>query len=901
MIRSLFRSLTRRGRMEAAMDAEMRFHIEACAADLMKRGLSRDEALRRARLEFGPVEAKKEECRESLGLRLFDELRADLRYAARLLKQSPGFTAVAIVSLALGIGANTAIFAMAHEVLYTKMAVPQASRIRAFNWLSKPKQRFPGPAWGSFGPGLASSLSYAVYKEMRQRNTVMEDLVAFKDVYQLGATVDGHAEPVDAWLVSGNFYPSMMPRIIAGRALAPEDDMPSAAPVAVISDAYWAKRFGRSTAALGKTIYVNRIPMTIVGVNAPEFKGPKAGTTAELFLPVTRLQSILPDPKGDLLSRNYWLLMVMGRLKPGVTDQAANTALTADFTNAFRAALPEKKDTEIPDFKLIDGSRGLDHQTRMFAKPSYFLLALAALVLLIACVNLANLLLARSAARRREMSLRLAMGASRGRVMRQVLTESMLLAVLGGAAGILVGYWGSQGIPYLFADFRGPDTLPHMNWQVFSFAFLVTLGTGLLFGIAPAWRSTRADVNSGLQETGRMSVGRGKALFGKMLVATQVALSMLLLIGAGLFLRTLLNLHSAAIGFNPERILLFDVHVPHSRYSGAESVKLIQQIQDRLAALPGIQSVTASQEALLANSLDNDCFHPTVRQPRGEEDGTDTNFVGSSFFETMRIPIVAGRGITARDNETAPHVAVVNRRLAKAFFGDANPIGQTIVSCEEDQSKLPIQIVGVAADAKYDAVRDDPPPTLYLPYLQGTSAERMTFEIKTAASEASVVSGVREAVASVDRDLPVLDIRTQTQQIEATLSQERVFAILSTGFGVLALILASIGIYGVMSYTVARRTNEIGIRMALGARSGAVLGMILRESLWLTLLGVAVGLAAAAGLAKFAESMLFGLKPRDPLTFAGAAVLLLAVALAAGFTPARRASTVDPMQALRHE
>ncbi len=899
MIRSLFRSLTRRARVESDMAAEIQFHIDAFAADLGKRGVPREEALRRARLEFGPIEAKKEECRQSLGLRFFDELRADLRYAARLLKQSPGFAAVAIVSLAMGIGANTAIFAMAKELLFTKMSVPEAGRLRAFSWVLKPGQQFPAAAWGAFGPGMAAPFSYPIYQDMRQSNPVLDDLVAFKDVNQLPVTVDGEAEAVDAWLVSGNFYPVLGAKIIAGRPIAPEDDSPAAAPVCVISDAYWARRFGRSASALGQTIYLNRAPLTIVGVNAPEFKGPKSGTTAEFFLPIALFQQVIPDPKGSPLTRNFWFVMIMGRLKPGVSEQAAQTALAANFADAFRADLPEKKASDMPTFRLVAGGRGLDTQTRLFARPSYFLLALAGLVLLIACVNLANLLLARSASRQREMSLRIAMGASHWRVMRQVLTESLLIAILGGAAGLLLGYWGRDLIPRLF-DQRAVH--PQIDWAVFAFAFLITLATGLLFGLVPAWRSTRADVNCGLQETTRMSLGRGRSLFGKSLVVAQVGLSLLLLIGAGLFLRTLVNLQSSALGFHPERILLFGIRAPRRSYTGARSVTLFHQLHDKITALPGVQSASLSALPLLADMMSLNCFHPSGRPPTSDDaDSAWTNRVGPGFFETMGLPIVSGRSFTARDNERAPRVAIVNRRLAKQFFGDANPIGQTINSCDTDEAKTPIEIIGVSADAKYSSLREEPPPTVYFPYLQSAEGSEMTFEIKTAASESSIIAEIREAVRSVDKELPLLDIRTQAQQIDETLSQERVFAILSAAFGAVALILASIGIYGVMSYTVARRTNEIGIRMALGARSSAVLGMILRESLWLTLIGVTIGLAAAAGLAKFAESMLYGLKPRDPLTFAGAALLLIAVALAAGFTPARRASTVDPMQALRHE
>jgi predicted permease len=485
--------------------------------------------------------------------------------------------------------------------------------------------------------------------------------------------------------------------------------------------------------------------------------------------------------------------------------------------------------------------------------------------------------------------------------MRQVLTEAMLLAALGGAAGLLLGYWGKNLIPSLFDDSWHPTGFdPQMDWRVFAFAFVATLITGLLFGVAPAWRCTRADVNSGLQETGRMTATRPKAFLGKALVVCQVSLSLLLLIGAGLFLRTLINLRGTAIGFNPEHILLFDLHPSRAAYPASQRAPLYRQIELKMAALPGVESATLSSETLIANGSGRDCFSPTDNLALLVDGGSPWDIsVGPSFFATMGIPIVNGRSFTSRDDQHAPRVAILNQRLAKEFFPNTNPVGRTIISC--DAGATPVEIVGVSADTKYDNLRNPVPPTLYLPYLQDNDDGRMTFELKTSTSTASIVTEIREAVRSIDKDLPILEVRTQTQQIEATLSGERAFATLTSGFGLLALILASIGIYGIMAYTVSRRTNEIGIRMALGARSTTVLSMILRETLLLALIGIVAGLAAAAALTRLASAMLYNLKPTDPLTFIAAALLLTIIALASGFHPARRAASVDPMHALRHE
>ncbi len=905
---NFLRSLLQRRRVESEMDAELQFHIDSFTADLLRQGIPKEEAIRRARMEFGAIESHKEECRESLGLRLFDELRADTRYALRMMRQNPGFTAVAVISLGLGIGVNTAIFTLASDVLLKTMGVPHSEQLRMLTW-SRPPQAHFGPIWGSFsksktGEMESTSFPYALYLDMRTHNTAMEDLAAFKDTYRLTVTLDGRAEPVDGEMVSGNFYQMVDARLIAGRPILSADDAPSASPVAVISDAYWARRFGRSAATLGKIIDVNRVPVTIVGVNAPEFTGAKAGGSPEIFLPLSLQQQVIPNEKGSLLANHgYWWILVMGKLKAGVNEQAAATAIQADFRNAFHATLPDKKDTDMPRVFLAPGARGLDLQTNQFTQPIYLLLSLAALVLLIACANLANLLLARSAARQREMSLRLAMGATRARVVRQVLTEAMLLALLGGAAGLLLATWGRNLIPGLLNDAWHPSlSAPLMDWRVFAFAFAITAATGVLFGAAPAWRTTRTDVNSGLKETGRMSSSRPKARLGKSLVVFQVSLSLLLVVGAGLFLRTLINLRSANLGFNPERVLLFDLNPPRSHYPAAKRVALYRQLEEKMSALPGVQSASVSAEPLLANSGDISCFSPAGK-PAGarDPDQTWTNSVGPDFFQTMSIPVIYGRAFTARDDRHAPKVAVINQTLAKAFFPNASPIGQTVISCEKGAAPDPIEVVGVSADAKYDAIRSDIPPTMYVPYLQDDDASGMSFELKTAASTASIAAEIREAVRSIDKDLPILEVRTQTQQIEATLTNERVFATLTSGFGILALILASIGIYGIMSYTVSRRTNEIGIRMALGARSAAVLQMVLRETLLLALLGIAIGLAASAALTRLTATMLYDLKPTDPLTFIAAALLLTLIALASGLIPASRAAAVDPMTALRHE
>jgi predicted permease len=905
-LQSWTKAALRRSRMENEMDTELQFHLESYAEDLVRAGMMPEEALRRARLEFGGIESRKEECRASLGLRLWDECRADLRYASRMLRQSPAFTAVAIISLALGIGANTAIFSMTEEVLLKALPVGHPEELRLLSWIAGPKPMVHD-IWGNYEPtssgGHTSTVfSYPVYLRLRSQNKVFQDLFAFKDISRLTATIDGNAEPVAGQLVSGGFYRDLGVQPVAGRAIQPSDDNPSSAPVAVISDAFWKGRFGRSVGVIGKTIALNGTAVTIVGVNPPQFRGTNQGSSPEVFLPISLQPQIVPNsfvstPDGSLLANKeeFWVL-VMGRLKPGVKEARAQAALDVAFSQALKETLPANLKDDMPHLKLLTGDRGMDGIREHFSKPIYVLMSMAAVVLLLACVNLANLLLARATAREREIGIRAALGAGRGRIIRQVFTESMLLAVLGGGAGILLGYLGRNLIPSLTHSAWEPSGIEgQFDLRVLGFAIALCVFTGLLFGLAPAWHATREDLNAGLKETGRMSVSRPKVLAGKLLVSFQVSLSVLLVIGAGLFVRTLINLRSTSIGFEPQHILLFSLDPPRSRYPAAQRIPFFHEVEEKVAAIPGVSDVALSSYALLSNSTSITDFTPDMVAGRPSRQGSAwLSSVGASFFRTMGIPLLYGREFNSRDTAKSPSVAIINERLAKQFFPGVNPIGQTF-------NKKHVQIVGVCANAKIADLRTDPPAMFYTPYLQDNDASFMTYEVKTAASTASVAAAIRQVLRSIDRDIPLTDVRTQTEQIDATLNQDRLFAMLTSSFGLIALLLASIGIYGIMAYTVARRTNEIGIRMALGAQSVQVLVSVLREAIWLTCAGLAVGVTIALALTRLVSNMLFGLKPSDPSTVIFAILLLFSVALMAGLVPARRASRVDPMSALRHD
>jgi predicted permease len=833
----------------------------------------------------------------------------DLRYAARLLRKSPAFSITAILSLALGIGANTAIFAVAKKVLFDTLPVKNPRELRMLTWISGHEQAVP-PVWGDVSAtregGLSSpAFSYPVLQQLRAKHEVFQDLIAFKDI-EMTAAIDGRPELIAAEMLSGGAFSALGVQMVLGRPLTPADDAGRGeGPVAVISEDFWVNRFGRSNLVLGRPIALNGVPVTVVGVSPAQFTGLTMGNSPRVFVPLTMQPVLLPRAQligtgnQSLLDNpQSWWVSIMARLRPDVPEAQAQAAFDVVLRETAMSTLPPSKALDQLHLKLQPGDRGLDG-LRKFVDPSYVLLALAGLVLLLASVNLANLLLAQATSRQREISTRLALGAGRASILRQLLTESLLLSSIGGVAGFVLGYVGRNAIPLLLTESSHPAIVSvDFDWRVVSFAVAVSLVTGIAFGAIPAWQAMHAGVGSELRGAGRTTAGRYKVSMGKGLVVLQVALSTILLMGAGLFVRTLINLSNTPIGFRTDHLLLFKLNPPRTRYTDAQMVTLYRQLEDQFAAIPGVQSVTLSNIALIGDGHSGSTFHVSGRPFRRGEDRVQTNSVGADFFETMGIPILQGRSFNSHDNARSPRVAVINRALAEKFFPGENPIGRTF---EHEDAAGPVQIAGIAADTRYANLRSETPPTFYTPYQQTSRSGRMIVELRTMAGPLSILSQVRTAVASVDRDLPLIDVRTQEQQIEASLSSERIFAQLTSGFGILALALATIGIYGLMAYTVARRTSEIGIRMALGARVEQVLAAVLREALWLSAAGVALGLVGALCLARFIASMLYGLKATDPITVTGTAALLICITLLAGIGPARRASRIDPLRALRHE
>jgi predicted permease len=912
-LRSWIFGVTHRSTLERDMDEELRFHLETYAADLLRQGLTREEAMRRAYAEFGGVEARKDDCREARGLRLVDEVQADVRYTFRQLRRAPVFTAVAILSLGLGIGANTAIFSLMEQALWKSMPVKAPEQLRLFTWVSDPPRRVMNSDWGSWSRPNSSrtvefseSFSMDAFQAMRERASAFEQVFGFKSIGRVTVVIDGRAELIGAQLVSGNFYDGLGVVPIAGRAIDPGDDVVGRGDVVgLISDSYWARKFGRDPSIIGRPININQVPVTIVGVNPPGFTGVESGTQPDIFMPLTSQPRVFPWRYGKnpslVNNPDYWWIGVMGRLRADVTEAQAHSeteAILQQVARELRDAHPDRKDASLPRLELLAGSRGLDNLREEFAQPLLLLLAFVGLVLLIACANVATLLLARAAVRRRELSLRLALGAGRPRIARQLLTEGLTLGIAGGLLGIAIGYVSRNTIPQMMMPAWSEDRFSAMfDARVLVLAMAVTIATSVLFSLAPIWQTRRVDINTALKDGGRGATrGSSAPMRGKSLIVFQVGLSVLLLIAAGLFIRTLTNLQAVNLGFKPERILLFTMDPPRTRYTGEARKQLFERIRQDLAAIPGVEEASLSATVLVSENRSRSSI-ALEGQTANHKTPSWENDIGHRFMETMGIPLVAGRSFDARDRPNSPLVAIVNQRWAREYYPETpNPVGRRF-----RVDKDTYEIIGMCGDASYYSVRTAVPPTMYRLFLQSTDISSMTFELRTSAATPTLMKNVRAVVDRIDRDLPVFDVRTQTQQIDATVSRERLFAMLTVAFGVLALVLASIGIYGLMAFNVSRRTSEIGIRIALGARRLDVLLMVLREASWLAIVGVVLGVASAVWLGRYIQAMLFGVEFADPIAIGAAIALMLMVALLAGWLPARRASRLDPMTALRHE
>jgi predicted permease len=845
----------------------------------------------------------------------------DLRHAVRMLLQAKGWTAVVVLSLALGIGANTALFSAIHGLLLSEMPVKDPDGLVRFRYVGRNDMVTSSSSYGYIAPDpnevpVRSSFSFPMFKQFVADNKTLSDLFAFAPIGRVNVVVDGQAEIASALISTGNYYQALGVRARLGRTLLPDDDRPDAPPAAVISSKYWNTRFVADPNVVGRSITVNNVPVTIVGVIAPEFTSIQQplGEAPDVSLPLAldAQLSTSPGPGPARMSQpTYWWLCVMGRLRPGATASQVEGNLGGVFQQTARAGLDSylqglseqersfagnQNRKEIPRLRIESGRRGYYDVTRNELRSVRILTGVVVLVLLIVCANVANLLLSRATTRHKELSVRLSLGATRTRLIRQLLTESLLLAGVGGALGILVGYWGRQLLP------GSASRLTGMDWRILLFVLVVTGLTGIIFGIAPALRGTGMNVSSALKETGRSVVGARSAL-GKSLLIVQVAISLVLLVGAGLFLRTLSNLRHVDVGFNPQNLLLFRISPQLNRYDEKRSALLYEQMFERLAAVPGVRGVAMSQPALLTGSVNSTSIYVQGRSypPGGIRDNSNSInrvVISPNFFEVMQIPLLVGRSFTARDSATSAKVVIINDAAARRYFPNEEPIGRRFGSSVETAAAL--EVVGVVRDAKYDSIRDSAPPTMYVPYTQSRVGNAV-FEVRTAGATSAVTGGLREAVRQIDPNLPMMDVTTQIEQVEMRFAQEKFFAQAYALFGAIALLLASIGLFGLMSYSVSRRTNEIGIRMALGAQRGDVLRLVMRESMVLVVIGIGLGLAAAYGASQYLATLLYGLPPTDVVSIALAVLLMVVVSAIAGFLPARRASRVDPMVALHYE
>jgi predicted permease len=848
----------------------------------------------------------------------------DIRFGLRGLVNQPAFTVIAVLTLALGVGANTALFSVVDAMLLKKLPVQDPERLVLFKASWNGQKFGPGSYDGSNmtdpATGLVTGTSFPLQTltRLRQEQGVLSDAFAFYPT-ELNFNAGGQAEVVTAQVVSGNYFTALGVPAMIGRTLTDADDNVAATPIVVLSHRFWVNRFNGDPAAIGKQVNINNVAFTIAGVTPPGFSGTaQVGSSQDVSVPLA-WEPQINGKLSNLEGAGIWWLRVMGRLKPGVTMEQAEASLAGPFQQsvleqrALRktdsgAALRTLDPKDLPRLGVESGSRGEMNSRRWFAPALRLLAGVVGVVLLIACANVANLLLVRSSSRRKEIAVRLAVGASRWRLVRQLLTESVLLAAIGGALGVLFAFWIKDGLLFV-TEWGGREMTaltPRLDLRVLGFTLGLSFLTGIIFGILPALRATNFDLTPALKDTGRSSSGFSRSWLSKSLVVVQVSLSVLLLIGAGLLIRTLRNLHHVDMGFNANNLLLFKVDPSLLGYEGDKLADLYQRSFTRLEAVPGVQAVTFSRSPLLAqSSWTSSVYLPGEMGPNGQLRDSDTKVhsVRENFFNTMEIPLLMGRGLTEQDDARAPRVAVVNQAFVKAHFANENPIGKRFGFDAAKQND--IEIVGVARDAKYTSQRDRIQPTVYQSWRQ--VLRRMTFatfEVRTAGDPAASIAGIRQAMREVDSNLPLSDVRTQVQQADDILSMERMFAKLLTLFGLIAQQLSAIGLYGVMAYVVSQRTHEIGIRMALGADRRKVLMMVVRQGMVLTAIGIAIGLIAAYVLTKYLESltsMLFGVEPRDPWTFAAIGILLSVVALIACLVPARRATKVDPLRALRYE
>jgi len=882
----------------------------------------------------------------------------DARYGLRMLLKNPGFTGVAVLTLALGIGANTAIFSLIDGILMRELPVQDAQHLVVLRWSAhKAPDIHDQSGYGDCGQAELSrngessgcSLSMPFFKDVASQVSAFSSVAAFANAGQVDLSGNGTASVLKAQAVSGGFFPLLGVRAAAGRLIAPSDDSASAQPVVVLNYGYWQRQFGGSPAAIDKTIRLNKVPFTIIGVADPGFDGLSPGNVYDAWVPLSVTPQINPNPwvKWRATDVYSWWLVVIGRLKPGVGRLQAQAAVTTLFRNdMLHGAKPLSKPEDDPKMEALPARSGLTGSTTEISGLLYVLMMAVGIVLLIACANVAGLLLSRATARQQEIAVRLALGAGRRRIVRQLLTESVLLSLTGGALGILFATWGTRAIATLLAS--GSDDPfgfnPGIDGRVLLFTFAAAVLTGIIFGFAPALRGTRIDLTPALKAGTRSSAAEGRAgtrwfNLGNGLVIAQVALAVVVLVGAGLLVRTLQNLRNVDPGFDTRNLLTFGLDPTLVGYKTPQIDGFYRDLQQRIAAIPGVESVSYSNSALLSGNLWSTGFH-LEGAPKDQQSNADYLPIGPDFFSMMHMRLLMGRNFNSADfaeaeaaeeRETAradaqraqeaglappkgsaavqetsakeaPVPVIVNKAFVQKYFPTVNPLGihfgaRAADPAKGDWASPGWEILGVVSDAKYQDLRSPIDPTMYVPCSGGNT----NFEVRTSMNPAAVAASIRSIVNQMDSNLPVFNVHTQAELIDQLLFQERMIAKLSGFFGLLALVLACIGLYGLLSYEVSRRTREIGIRMALGAERRGVLSRVVGQGMVLAISGAVLGIGVTLAVTRYLNSMLYDLHANDPVTIIAVVILLTLVAVVACYVPARRALNVDPVVALRYE
>jgi predicted permease len=900
-VRLRLRTLLDRSRVERELEEEFQFHIEARTAQEIARGLPPEEARIVALRAMHGVEQRKEECRDMRRTAFVDNLLQDVRYASRSLLKSPGFACAALLSLALGIGANTAIFSIIDKLLLESLPVERPRELVLLN---------PG-GFRNGWVGGRTTVSYQTYLGLRDAQQVFTGLLCER-TEAVNLTMPGNSTlRAYASMVSGNYFDVLGVRPMAGRLLSEEDArVRGGHPVVVLSHGFWVEHFGGRQDILGQTVRIGGHPFTVIGISERGFNGLEVGGTIDVFVPVMMLAQVVTYGKA-LDARTAYIFQVYGRLKPGVSRKQAEAQLQPLYTAQLEQdaialsakGAPKHDRWRQGNILLEDGHRGTSGLRQDLETPLAAVMAMTLLLLVITCANIAGLQMARAASRVKEISIRLAIGASRGRVVRQLLTESALLSLLGAFAGLFVA-WAT--IRLLVAEMGEAAGRLHLvtaflDTRVLAFAFAVAVLTGILFGLVPALNASRTSLSPALKVSPSADTG-GQMRLRRILVVGQIALGLVMVTASGLFVRTLHNLRQTDAGFRTDHAIQFHLNPGAAGYDRVRSEALFRKILEELRAIPGVSSATLAVAPLLSNSLIG--FGLDVEgytHAAGENRSSYANAVAPGYFAMAGTPLVRGRDFSEADTAQSRRVAIVSEAFVKKYFPNSDPLGRRIGLDYGSPPRLFHEIVGVAKDARLNNLRDEPFRTFYLPYTQFDVLSNTYFMVRAAGDPGSLRPSIQEVVRRSAPDIPIVAYRTLDEQIDRLLRPERLVASLSLTFGLLATGLAAIGLYGVMAFNVARRTREIGIRMALGAESGAVRRMVLREVTVMAAAGIGAGAVLSLGVAKYVAAQLYGVAPRDVATLGAAAAMLAMVALMSGWVPARRASRVDPMLALRHD